>query len=195
MKLIVGLGNPGKEYEKSRHNVGFMIVDELQKNLKFDNFHKETKFDAEMSIGILKEEKIILAKPLTFMNLSGESIMKIVQFYKIPVEEVLVVYDDLDLKLGEIRIRKKGGPGTHNGMKSIVETLGSEDFPRLRVGIESRGVSSPLQQETTSFVLSSFVKEEESIIKKTAEKALNALKIALTEGLEKAMNSFNAENA
>lgn len=190
MKLIIGLGNPGKEYENTRHNAGFILLDYIQEKLGFENFHEEKKFKALVSIGELNGEKAILAKPLTFMNLSGEAVQKIMQFYKIPLSDIIIVYDDVDLPLGTIRIRKNGSPGTHNGMKSIVQAIG-DNFPRIRIGIESRGETAPEKQETVSFVLEQFKKEEQLVLEKELKKVLEAIKMIFTEGLEKAMNTYN----
>ncbi len=201
MKLIIGLGNPGREYEKTRHNAGFMIVENLQQNIGFEPFHFEKKFKADVSIGNVEGEKIVIAKPQTFMNLSGEAAQIIIQFYKIPLQNCLVVYDDLDLAFGQIRIRKQGSAGTHNGMKSIIASFGSEDFPRLRFGIESRGKAdgpekSPpafaASQETSSFVLSTFSKDEQKELGSAIKKAVQAVKIWLMEGIDQSMNRFNA---
>ena len=200
MKLIVGLGNPGSEYSKTRHNAGFMIADQIQKKWNFEDFKKESKYQAEISVGNLSqvikkntknEEKIIIAKPQTYMNLSGESVSKIVTFYKLHPEDIIVIYDDLDLQLGQIRIRLKGSAGTHNGMKSIVANLGNNNFTRLRIGIESRGLSAPKQMDTTSFVIGPFLEAEKDTLKESQENAINALEIMLESGAEKAMNQYN----
>lgn len=191
MKLILGLGNPDKEYEKTRHNIGFMIVDKLCHNLNGEDFQNKREFKADISQAVLKGEKIILAKPRTYMNNSGEAAAKIVQFYKILLENICVVYDDLDLPLGQIRLRQKGGAGTHNGMKSLIQHLGNGDFPRLRFGIESRGVTAPKNQETSSFVLSPFTQEEISLVDTQIQKTVEALKMYLEKGLEIAMNQYN----
>lgn len=190
MKIIVGLGNPGKEYEKSRHNAGWMVLDELQKNLEAEPFQEEKKFKALMSSAAYKGEKLVLVKPLTFMNLSGEAVQSVTTFYKVQPEDIFCIYDDLDTPFGSIKIRMKGGPGTHNGMKSIVQNLG-ENFPRLRIGIESRGFTSAKEQDTTSFVLSKFNKDEQPTIKNIVKKAAEAVKTWLTEGIDEAMNQFN----
>ncbi len=191
MKLIVGLGNPGKEYENSRHNAGWMVLDELHKNLGADPFKKEKKFNAMVSTASFDGEKLILIKPFTFMNLSGEAVQPIAAFYKVEPKDIFCVYDDLDTDFGSIRIRAKGGPGTHNGMKSMVQNLG-ENFPRLRVGIESRGSTSAQEHETTSFVLGKFNKEEASTFKKILKKCVEAVKAWITEGIEPAMNRYNS---
>lgn len=191
MKLIVGLGNPGKEYENSRHNAGWMALDALHKELDAEPFKKEKKFKGEISAGNFRGEKILLLKPLTFMNLSGESVEPIANFYKIKPADILVIYDDLDMPLGSIRIRKNGGAGTHNGMKSLVQHIG-EDFPRLRIGIESRGQTAHEEQETSSFVLSPFKKEEKKTLKDVLKKALEAIKIIVSGDLDEAMNNYNS---
>lgn len=191
MKLIVGLGNPDKVYTASRHNVGWMVADALAKELGFPEMKKEDKFKAWICTGTVDGEKVIISKPTTYMNLSGESVAKIMQFFKIDLQNLYVIYDDVDLPLGQLRIRKEGSPGTHNGMKSLVQHLGSNIFPRFRVGIESRGTTSPDQQDISSFVLSPFVEEEAETIKESLQKAVQALKTALKEGIETAMNRFN----
>lgn len=190
MKIIVGLGNPGKEYEKSRHNAGWMVLDELHKELGADPFREEKKFKALVSNAALNNEKLLLVKPLTFMNLSGEAVQAVAAFYKTAPEDILCIYDDLDTPFGSIRIRAKGGAGTHNGMKSMVKYLG-ENFPRIRIGIESRGITAPQGHETSSFVLGGFQKEEKKTLKEVIKKSVAAITSALTEGIENAMNSYN----
>jgi len=171
--LIVGLGNIGKDYEGTRHNTGFIFMDELVKNLGIKEYFKdESKFKAL----ILKHDNLILAKPTTFMNLSGEAVAKIMNFYKIPLENLIVVYDDVDLPLGKIRVRENGSAGTHNGMKSIIEHMGTEAFKRIRIGIESRGESSPKQQDLTSFVLSPYKAEELKTLHSALKEAISELK-------------------
>lgn len=133
MYLIVGLGNPEEEYSKTRHNMGFDVINELAKENEI-NVNK-SKFNGLYGMGNIKDKKVILLKPQTYMNLSGESIIQFVKFYKINYDEIIVICDDLDTSVGSIRIRKKGGPGTHNGMKSTVACLNTTDFPRVRVGI------------------------------------------------------------
>lgn len=191
MKLIVGLGNPGKEYEKTRHNSGFMVVDAFLHELEFEPFQNNKNMEAQIGTGNYKGEKVIIAKPLTFMNLSGNAVSAIMRFYKIKPRDLVVIYDDLDLPLGQIRIRKSGSAGTHNGMKSIVECLGTISFPRIRIGIESRGSSAPIQQDTSSFVLEPFNKQEAPLAKEGIQKAKEALFLALNEGAETAMNEYN----
>ncbi len=195
MKLVVGLGNPGKTYEKTRHNAGFMALDLLRKTLDFEDFREESRFKGNVSIGRYQKpdklfEKVILFKPLTFMNLSGEAVANISQFYKIKPEDCLVIYDDLDLALGSLRIRKKGSAGTHNGMKSILPVLG-ENFLRLRLGIESRGISAPKLQDTSSFVLEKFNSEEFGLFDDVLEKAVAAVQLIISGKTEEAMNLYN----
>lgn len=192
MKLIVGLGNPGKEYEKSRHNVGFMVLDELANELQASAFRFEEKFKAEIASASLKDQKLLLVKPQTFMNLSGEAVLKISQFYKIAPDNILIIYDDIDLPLGQIRIRKSGSAGTHNGMKSVVEKLGTQHIPRLRIGVESRGQTAPKQQETVSFVLERFLKSEQPLVSEAIEKSVESIKCILENGVVEAMNRYNS---
>lgn len=172
MKLIVGLGNPGKAYENTRHNAGFTCV------MQFANepfvLHKE--FEAMLSEETHHGEKVISVLPHTFMNDSGRAVQKIAHFYKIKPADIIVVYDDLDLPLGTIRVRPNGSAGTHNGMKSIIAELGTTDFPRVRIGIESRGTTSPQQQETTDFVLGKCTKEEMPTFSESCTKAVDAIK-------------------
>lgn len=191
MILIAGLGNPGPEYENSRHNTGWRIADLLRKELEFEEFSPDKKFSSLVSKGTYCGQKIIILKPLTFMNLSGKAISPVMAFYKMTPSSLWVVYDDLDLHLGQIRIRKEGGPGTHNGMKSITETLGSGKFARFRVGIESRGLTAPEGQETSSFVLDSFKKEELPESRATNKRAAEAIILALSQNLDEAMNIYN----
>jgi PTH1 family peptidyl-tRNA hydrolase len=191
MKLIIGLGNPGKDYEKSRHNTGWRVIDELVKEFKFDEPKKESKFKALVCSGIYNDEKIILAKPVTYMNLSGEAVAALRHFYKVESDDLWIIYDDLDLPLGQIRIRKEGGPGTHNGMKSVIECTGINNFPRFRVGIESRGVTAHEAQETADFVIAPFLAEETRTAAIALKKTVKAIITALEKNLDLAMNEYN----
>lgn len=190
MHLIAGLGNPGEKYQNTRHNAGFMTIDALQTALSFDNLKEESKFKSAITTGMWQEEKIILAKPLTFMNLSGEAVQAISSFYKIPTEKIIIIYDDIDLPFGKIRIRQEGSPGTHNGMKSITQHIGTQ-FPRVRIGIESRGDTSPEQISTHDFVLGNFNKQEEANLSATIQKAAQATQTIVLQGAIEAMNQFN----
>ena len=186
MKLVFGLGNPGKEYERTRHNVGFQILDVLARRygVSFSS-HKYKALAARVRIG---DERVLLVKPITFMNLSGEAVAPIVHFYKVPLTEILVVYDDLDLPLGVLRLRPKGGAGGHKGLKSIIQHLGSNEFPRLRVGIGR----PPGRMDAADFVLRPFTKEEEEIMAVVREEAADAIELWVREGLERAMNRVNS---
>lgn len=173
MKLIVGLGNPGKKYENTRHNVGFACVDWLQEKLKTTAWQHNKKFNALISEVSFENEKILLAKPQTYMNNSGDAVAALFNFYKCNSSDLWLIYDDVDLPLGKIRIRSKGSAGSHNGMKSVIASLGFHNFPRLRIGIENRETQE--KQDITSFVLNSFTKTEKNLIDKTLEEACAAI--------------------
>jgi len=179
MKLVVGLGNPGKEYANTRHNVGFLFIEKLRQKLGFENFAKDKKSESETTKGDYNGTDIILVKPQTFMNLSGKSVAFLRDFYKVSESDIWIIYDDVDLPLGKTRIRTEGSAGTHNGMKSIIESLGTAGISRLRIGIESRGVSSPEQQDLHSFVLHPFNKEEEKTLESTLNDGINAFLAAI----------------
>lgn len=191
MKLIVGLGNPGKAYEKTRHNVGFLAIDAVRERLKLGDFREESKFKAAVARGDFNGERVVVMKPLTFMNLSGEAVSAVKQFYKLPAAEVWVLYDDIDLPLETLRIRAEGSPGTHNGMKSITQALGTEGFARFRLGIESRGLTSPHQQNLSSFVLEPFRNEEMPQVRSMVNRSAEAVAVALRRGLEAAQQEFS----
>ncbi len=190
MKLLVGLGNPGREYEKSRHNVGFMVLERLHKELELPAFKIDKKLSAETSKGNYQGIPVLLAKPQTFMNLSGDAVRKTIDFYKIAPEDIIVVYDDLDLPLGTIRVRMEGGAGTHNGMKSVVGNIGTK-FIRIRVGIESRPPAAKDPEQTASYVLGRFSSAEREIIDQSVQKSAEALKLLILGDSESAMNAFN----
>lgn len=184
MKIIVGLGNPGKRYFKTRHNLGFMVIDQLVLQLGMGCGQK--KFQSLFYKKTVEQEEIILLKPQTFMNLSGNAVREVVNMYKGTLQDIMVVCDDLDLLLGKIRIRRNGGCGGHRGLESIAACLGSKDFSRLRVGI-----GRPIVGDSSDYVLSMFSQEEEVVIVETLEKACQALKIWISEGIEVCMNTFN----
>lgn len=187
MWLIVGLGNPGEEYVKTRHNIGFRAVDELadRYRLRFD----EKRGKARVAEGTIAGQRVAIAKPFTFMNLSGQTVTSLKQWYKIGTADILVVYDDLDLPFGALRLRQRGSAGTHNGMKSIVQLLGSQDFPRLRIGIEQ----TPAGWNTANYVLSRFSREQEEQMPTLLGAAADAIEIVLGEGVEAAMNRYNGQ--
>jgi PTH1 family peptidyl-tRNA hydrolase len=181
--LIVGLGNPGKEYENTRHNVGFMVLEKISEKLgvKVDRI----KFKGLFGEGIWGGEKVLLLKPMTFMNLSGESVEEALRFYKVPSENLIVIYDDMDLPVGRLRIRRKGSSGGHKGMESIISRISSEDFPRVRVGIgRPKG-------DVVDHVLGSFGPEEKQAVESAIEAAAEAALTIVREGVEEAMNRYN----
>lgn len=182
MKLVVGLGNPGRKYEKTKHNVGFMSLDYYAKTNKL-KFKKESKFNGET----IKQGDLILLKPHTFMNNSGLSILSTMKYYNIPIEDVCIIYDDLDLPFGKTRLREKGSAGGHNGIKSIVSYLGTEEFKRVRVGIDK----NPMY-ETKDYVLSSFSKKEVEIINEVFHKT-NAIIDDFANNVDylQIMNNYN----
>ena len=191
MKLIVGLGNPGKTYAHNRHNAGFRCLNYFARlhSIRFD--HRQCR--ARVGIGEVSGEKLLLVKPGTFVNLSGESVAGLVHKHDIPLSKLLVIYDDLDLPLGKIRLRQSGGSGGHKGMNSIISALGSEDFPRIRVGIgrpqaEEQSIS---EDAIVNYVLSDFSRQEEAIIKPVIIKVAEAIDYFLTQGIETAMSKFN----
>lgn len=184
MYIIVGLGNPGTKYENTRHNVGFMVIDELAKNHGIAV--TKLKYKALIGDGKINGEKVILVKPQTFMNLSGDSISQIVNFYKCDNDKLLLIYDDLDIGLGSIRIRKHGSAGTHNGMKSVVGKLGFTNFPRIRVGIGDFG-----KKDIIDFVIGDFTKEEKKIVDDTICEVAKAIECFVESGIDLAMNRYN----
>ena len=185
MYLIVGLGNPEPEYSRTRHNMGFDVINEIAKRQEIEL--SRTKFNGIYGSGIVEEEKVILLKPQTFMNLSGQCIKTFMDFYKIPIENVLVIYDDMDVEIGSIKLRKKGGPGTHNGAKSVVHELVSEDFPRIRVGI-----GKPVDEyDAIDYVIGQVEEETYEKLKVGIDKAADAVEKFLKNGIDNAMNKFN----
>ncbi len=184
MYLIVGLGNPEEEYSNTRHNMGFNVINKLAEEYKIDV--NKNKFDALLGTGSIEGEKVILLKPQTYMNLSGKSIIQVVNFYKIPLQNVFVIYDDIDIEPGLIRIRKKGSSGSHNGMKSVVAELNSEDFARIRVGI-----GKPENNDMINYVIGKIPKEGQEPLEEGVLKAKQAVVEILKNGLDRAMNKFN----
>ena len=185
---MVGLGNPGLKYEFTRHNIGFRIVDSLARDIEIE-FKKVKSYYSLISRGMINNHKVMLVKPQTFMNLSGRAVSKVVSYYKIPLQDLLIVYDDLNLELGQVRIRKKGSAGGHNGMESIMQYLHSEDIPRLRIGIGNP--SANFNFDCISYVLSNFHDDEEDRIKETIKLSTEAIKTIIEDGFEKAMRKYN----
>ena len=185
--LIVGLGNPGLAYRHNRHNVGFMVADALADKLEIPL--KRVKFKAQIGNGKLEDIPIIIAKPLTFMNNSGEAVAPLVRYFKVPLERLLVIHDDMDLPLGTLRMRPSGGSAGHNGMLSIFDKLGTNAIPRLRVGIGR----PPGRMDPADYVLQDFPKSDEELLKMVIAHACEAALAFITTGLEKAMNTYNGE--
>jgi len=187
MYLIVGLGNPGSKYAHTRHNVGFDVMDALSKKLGVSiNRERDNALTGECFVG---GQKVILALPQTYMNLSGEAVLPLANYYKIPPENLLVVYDDIDLPQGHIRIRKNGSAGTHNGMRSIVGLLGYENFPRLRVGVGQKREG----YELADWVLGHYIGEEQETADKAFELAADAIVDYIHNGIESAMRTYNTK--
>ena len=185
MILIAGLGNPGKEYENTRHNAGFLVLDTLAQNLGADL--SERKHRALCGKAVIGGQKVILLKPQTYMNSSGESIRAAADYYKVPPEDILVVYDDISLAPGQLRIRAKGSAGGHNGIKSIIAHLGTQEFPRVKVGIGEK----PPRMDLADYVLGHFSSGEKKIMEEAAKEAADAICQIVNAGFEQAMNDHN----
>lgn len=186
MFIIAGLGNPKKEYDNTRHNIGFALIDALAEKYNISVLSSQCK--ALVGKGIIEGHKVILAKPLTYMNLSGESIRPLADYYKIdPAAELIVVSDDVNLPPGQIRIRKKGSAGGHNGLKSVIGQLGSEEFYRIRIGVGEK----PKGYDLADYVLGYFSKEEQLLMNEGVDKAVQAAKWMLDGEIDRAMNEFN----
>lgn len=185
MYLIVGLGNPEEEYSRTRHNMGFNTINKIAKEYKIEM--KKNKFQGIYESGIIENQKVILVKPQTYMNSSGNCVKEFVDFYKIEKENILIIYDDMDIEPGTIKIRKKGSSGGHNGMKSIIEMLGTEEFPRIRVGI---GRPSH-EDDKINYVIGEIPEDEIKTLEEGVEKAKESTIEILKNGLDAAMNKFN----
>ncbi|HFE9686573.1 TPA: aminoacyl-tRNA hydrolase [Clostridium perfringens] len=186
MILIVGLGNPGKQYEKTRHNIGFDVIDYMANKYNID-VNRE-KFKGICGEGFIENKKVILLKPLTYMNLSGESIRELANFYKLEDDEIIVVYDDISLDIGRLRIREKGSAGGHNGIKSIIQNLGGDKFPRVKVG-----VGQP-KDNLVNHVLGKFSKEDREHIEKVIPVVSDAIVEIVKNDAKESMNKFNGVN-
>lgn len=185
MYLVVGLGNPEGEYSNSRHNMGFDTINKIAE--KLDVKISREKYKGLYGETTINNEKVILLKPQTYMNLSGDSIIQFKNFYKIPDENIIIIYDDMDIGKGNIKIRKQGGPGSHNGMKSVIDVLNTDVFPRIRIGI-----GRPMFKEMTiAYVLEKISKEEREILDKAIDKAADATIDIIEKGIDKTMNMYN----
>lgn len=181
--MIVGLGNPGPEYARTRHNVGFDVIDALAARHRIKL--TERKHRANYGVGSLGGVGVVLVKPMTFMNLSGQAVAPIARVYGIPPERILVIADDLDLDVGRVRLKPKGGAGGHNGHKSIIAALGTQEYPRLKIGIGKA-------DETVDHVLSTFHPDERAVIERAIERCVEGVEAVLSDGLEKGISRVNA---
>jgi PTH1 family peptidyl-tRNA hydrolase len=193
MRLVIGLGNPGRRYVNNRHNVGFRCIDWLAREHGISLDSRRSR--SYVGTGHIGDSRVVLAKPRTYMNLSGEAVRGLMHRYDVPVQNILVVYDDLDLPLGKIRIREKGSSGGHKGMKSIIAQVGSQDFPRLRVGIaplvDTEGLAPCRQIDAVEHVLGDFSTREKAVIRKVYPDVVAAIDCLVAEGIKAAMNKYN----
>lgn len=187
MYYIVGLGNPGIQYENTRHNAGFITIDYLARKYSIDV--RKIKFKSLIGQGVISGQKVMLVKPQTYMNNSGEAIREIYNYFDFDHDKLIVIYDDIDIDFGSIRIRKKGSAGTHNGMKSIIYNLEFDDFPRIKVAVGKK----PSYMDLANFVLSGFSKQEAKIIEEEVKLTSDAIEMILEEGIEKTMSMFNSK--
>ncbi|MBE6062564.1 MAG: aminoacyl-tRNA hydrolase [Clostridium butyricum] len=183
MFLIVGLGNPGLQYENTRHNIGFKVIDNIAKEYNIEI--NRQKFKGIYGEGFINNEKVILLKPSTYMNLSGESIREVVDFYKLTCEQIVVIYDDISLDVGRLRIREKGSAGGHNGIKSIISHLGTDVFPRIKVGVGQPNV------DLVNYVLGKFTDKEMEVLSESIDASTKAVSEIIKENIKTAMNKFN----
>lgn len=187
MFIIIGLGNPGKDYTNTRHNIGFDTIDLLAKRNNI-NLNK-IKFKSVYGEGTIGSEKVLLVKPQTYMNNSGMTVRDLYNFYKVPIENIIVVVDDIDIDFSRIRIKGRGSAGSHNGLKSIIQLLGRDDFPRVKIGIGSKREN----QDLANFVLSRFSKDEREIIESSILTAAESIETIIKHSLNQAMNEFNTK--
>ena len=189
MYIIAGLGNPGPKYEGTRHNVGFHVIDILADCL--GTTVEEKKFKGLYGKGVIGGQKVLLLKPQTFMNLSGESLRAASDFYKVDPDHMIIIYDDISLDPGQLRIRLKGSAGGHNGIKNIIAHLGTQEFPRIKVGVGSK----PPKMDLADYVLSRFSKEDQAVMEEACKEAAKAVQTMISQGAETAMNRFNSHKA
>lgn len=185
--MIVGLGNPGRQYEETRHNVGFIALDMLAD--KYGIKVNKLKFKSLMGDGRIEGRRCLLLKPQTFMNLSGEAVREAAQFYKIPPENIIVIFDDISLDPGKLRIRRKGSHGGHNGMRNIIALMGNDNIPRIKMGV---GAKPNPEYDLADWVLSRFTKKEADEIKKASENAIGAVELMVKGNIDKAMSDYNS---
>ncbi len=187
MYLVVGLGNPEPEYSQTRHNMGFDVINKLSE--KYNIKVEKKGLDSLYGTGIIENEKVILCKPQTFMNLSGDAIIKFIRFYKIDLSKVIIIYDDIDLNVGDVKIRKKGGAGTHNGMKSVIDNLGTTEFPHVRIG-----TGKPIEKTNLiEYVIGKLTKEEYEQLKEAINVGAEAVSQIIKNGIDNSMNIINSK--
>jgi peptidyl-tRNA hydrolase, PTH1 family len=188
MRVLIGLGNPTVQYQATRHNVGWDAITRLSDDFRIPLDLKKHK--AVCGKGMIEGEKVVLAQPLTYMNLSGESVRELMDFYKVTPQDIIIIYDDISLEVGQLRIRMKGSAGGHNGIKSIISHLGTDEFPRIKIGVGDK----PKNWDLADYVLSKFQSEEQPVIREALKDASDACKMIITSGMEAAMNHFNRKN-
>ena len=188
MKLIAGLGNPGSQYERTRHNIGFMAIDDIAKEFLIP-MELEKKHKAIVGKGMMGSEKVLLVKPQTYMNLSGESIRSLADYYQIEPEDIIIIFDDISLDVGQLRIRKKGSAGGHNGIKSIIAHLGTNEFPRIKIGVGERLPG----QDLADHVLAKFPNAQMETVNQATKDACEAAFLMIRDGIDKAMNQYNGK--
>lgn len=185
MYIIVGLGNPSREYEATRHNIGFDAITRISDDYRIPLNMKKHK--AICGSGFIEGQKVILAQPQTYMNLSGESVRELADFYKVPAENIIIIYDDINLDVGQLRVRAKGSAGGHNGIKSIINHLGTQEFPRIRVGVGNK----PDGWDLADYVLGRFPRDEEPVVRFALQRASEACTDLILKGMEYTMNQYN----
>lgn len=185
MKIIVGLGNPEKKYDDTRHNMGFMVLDSIAKAYGIDVSEKKHK--GICGKGVIAGEKVVLVKPQTYMNLSGECVREVMDYYKAEPSDVIIIFDDISLEPGKLRVRPKGSAGGHNGIKSIIAHLGGQDFPRIKCGVGEK----PAGYDLAAYVLGHFSKEEMPVIREACDRAVKACECIIAKGVDAAMNEYN----
>lgn len=186
MYCIVGLGNPGLKYENTRHNAGFLTIDYLANKFGIDV--KKSKFKSLYGQGVISGQKVMLVKPQTYMNSSGEAVREIKNFYKFDIDKLIVIYDDIDIEFGTIRIRKKGSAGTHNGMKSIIYQIQDDKFPRIKIAVGKK----PEYMDLANFVLSGFTEKEAEVIREEIKLAADSIETMIESSIDMSMNKFNS---
>lgn len=189
MRIIIGLGNPTEKYQATRHNIGWDAITRISDDYKIPLNQKKHK--ALCGSGYIEGEKVILAQPLTYMNLSGESVRQLVDFYKVHPEDIIVIYDDVSLDVGQLRIRKKGSAGGHNGIKSIISHLGTEEFPRIKIGVGEK----PKEWDLADYVLSRFKDDEQETIREALKDTSDVCRMIIRSGMNAAMNQYNKKKA